>query len=88
MSEDDDQSGAESVSEQGNGDNGSERASILTNHVSIPSSSHSRQPIADAEVDALLFHAFPERKYFRSVILAQLGFVIMTVLVLGNLIYT
>ena len=43
--------------------------SVHQSHVSIPSSSHSRQPIADAEMDAILFHAFPEKKYFRSVVL-------------------
>jgi len=34
-----------------------------------------------------LFHAFKETKWFRSIIFAQVGFVIMTLLVLGNLIY-
>jgi hypothetical protein len=35
-----------------------------------------------------LFHAFPEKGWFRSIPLAIGGFLIMTLLVLGNLIYT
>src|SRR5579859_4742556 len=35
-----------------------------------------------------LFHAFPEKGWFRAIPLAVGGFLIMTLLVLGNLIYT
>ena len=35
-----------------------------------------------------LFHAFPEAKWFRSTIFAVAGFCTMTMIVLGNLIYT
>ena len=35
-----------------------------------------------------LFHAFPDTKWFRSEVFAGFGFCIMTLMVLGNLIYT
>ena len=35
-----------------------------------------------------LFRAFPESKWFRSVVFAVIGFCVMTLMVLGNLIYT
>jgi hypothetical protein len=35
-----------------------------------------------------LFYAFPERGWFKSIPLAIVGFIIMTLLVVGNLIYT
>ena len=35
-----------------------------------------------------LFHAFPETRWFRSITFAVAGFCIMTLMVLGNLIYT
>ena len=35
-----------------------------------------------------LFHAFPEKRWFRSDVFAGVGFCIMTLMVLGNLIYT
>jgi hypothetical protein len=70
-----------------------ERASILSRHVSAHSSFEGRvldqlRTDAGRQDDEGLFHAFPERKWFRSVIFAQVGFVIMTFMVLGNLIYT
>jgi hypothetical protein len=48
-----------------------------------------RQSNESAGPDALhLFHAFPEARWFNSKAFAIGGFVIMTVMVLGNLIYT
>jgi len=35
-----------------------------------------------------LFHAFPKRRWLRPLVLAVVGFCIMTLMVLGNLIYT
>ena len=68
------------------------RASISSSHASVTSFSQAhilRSQIADTGLgDGALFRAFPERKYLRSVVLAQFGFLIMTLLVLGNLIYT
>jgi hypothetical protein len=37
---------------------------------------------------APLFHAFRETRWVRSVVIAKIGFVIMTLMVLGNLIYS
>ena len=35
-----------------------------------------------------MFRAFPESKWLRSVVIAKIGFIIMTMMVLGNLIYS
>lgn len=35
-----------------------------------------------------LFHAFGESRWLRSVVIAKIGFVIMTMMVLGNLVYS
>jgi hypothetical protein len=73
-------------------DHGSERESVISHPASLnPSFSHSQLlglPATDTANDIGLFHAFSEGKYFRSVLIAQVGFVIMTLLVLGNLVYT
>jgi hypothetical protein len=95
-SEGDGQSQTDSAPGTGNlDDTGSvesdERTSIQTHQASIPPFSQSQipgLPVADAVVDSGLFHTLPETKYLRSVFVAQVGFVILTLLVLGNLIYT
>jgi hypothetical protein len=52
-------------------------------------SSFGDEPLAEAEPQPhRLFRAFPEKGRFRSIPLAIVGFSIMTLLVLGNLIYT
>lgn len=62
--------------------------------VSLPSFSEpgkSGQPLTtepDLPVDEDLFHAFSETRWFRSVPFAMVGFSVMTLMVLGNLVYT
>jgi hypothetical protein len=69
---------------------------ILTQrrHATAPSSLTEHQESgripaeADSQVVENLFHAFPETRLFRSVTFATVCFLIMTLMVLGNLIYT
>ena len=69
--------------------------------VSIPSgrpsahisSSEGRRPgqpgtVTSQQGEDNRFHAFPERTWFQSAVVAQISFVIMTLMVLGNLTYT
>jgi hypothetical protein len=51
-------------------------------------SSSSISQLDDSPPDPVVFRAFPELKWFRSIVFAVIGFVIMTMIVLGNLIYT
>lgn len=46
------------------------------------------QQRAASIADDARFHAFPESKWFRSVVFAKFGFIITTLMVLGNLMYT
>lgn len=58
--------------------------SILSHH----GSGYSRSNPESQNSTEALFQAIPETKWFRSGTFAIIGFVVMTVLVLGNLIYT
>jgi hypothetical protein len=72
-------------------DEGSVRSLELSVH-SLPVESTSWSPgtdlVSGLENEPVLFYAFPERKWFRSIVFAGVGFVVMTMMVLGNLIYT
>lgn len=51
-------------------------------------SNHSRTHTESQSSTEALFHAIPTSKWVRPVVLAIVGFVVMTVMVLGNIIYT
>ena len=77
-----------------NTDQNEDRILTQRRHATVPSSltehqESGRMPAeADSHVVENLFHAFPETRLFRSVTFATVGFLIMTLMVLGNLIYT
>jgi hypothetical protein len=58
--------------------------SILSHH----GSNYSRSNTESQSSTEALFHAIPETKWFRSVTFAIVGCVVMTMMVLGNVIYT
>lgn len=78
---------------QDDSDRSEDQISILRPASTHPSLDRQRpdQPeraiLADSQGDRL-FRAFPRSRWVRSVTIATLGFVIMTLMVLGNLIYT
>lgn len=60
-----------------------------SHHVSSVHLSLGDESLAESEPPPVhLFYAFPERGWFKSIPLAIVGFIIMTLLVVGNLIYT
>lgn len=67
--------------------NGSVDADEAITVLNEPGSNHSSSHGLSSP-DEVVFRAFPERRWFKSVIFAQVGFVLMTLMVLGNLIYT
>jgi hypothetical protein len=64
------------------------RSETLNSTSSRRGSNHSRTNTESQSSTEALFHAIPESKWVRPVILAIVGFVVMTVMVLGNIIYT
>lgn len=64
------------------------RSETLNSASSRRGSNHSRTNTESQNSTEALFHAIPESKWVRPVILAIVGFVVMTVMVLGNIIYT
>jgi hypothetical protein len=74
----------ETTNQDGGSDSAQSRHTSL--HSSLPGDNDSsNEPRPQSQE---LFHAFPETRWFRSITFAVVGFCIMTLMVLGNLIYT
>jgi len=65
-----------------------ENNTVRSRHESVDSEQDSISSSGSHVPEPILFQAFTESRYFRSIYFAILGFVVMTLLVLGNLIYT